>query len=526
MKNFKRILSLLLTAILLLSVMAPAASAAEKDIPIIYLEGYGGNLYKDDKNPTDENQIYPTGADVGGIISEALMPCLEELAIGYITKDYSKYSDELYNALAPVYEDILLDKNGEASDGSGDGDDMLLKPFIIKNYSGVYKAYRFKYDWRLSPMAHADELMLFIERVKAATKSDKVALVGRCLGGNIISAYLAKYENHAASNIESVVLISTSTIGIKFLSGIFSGNIVINEDGLDRFADYWLKNKGIMEDAEMANLISAFVSFMSEAKLLGIGTDTLQSIVDDVKDDCVSKLALACYANFPSYWAMVTPEKYIEARDYIFKGIEDEYAGLIAKTDDYYYNCQLKIEETMKNLKAKGVNFCILSKYNLPSFPLYEESNESGDLFTGVYETSLGATAADINKVLPDSYISSLEDTKYLSPDHKVDASTCLFPDTTWFAKNCQHAEFTTYYDVLSLKFIRSKGAMTVFTDEAFPQYLMHIDDVNYSVVEGLDEPTPQPGSNENRFLAFIRFFTALFNFLGRVFRGEVSFGG
>ena len=46
----------------------------------------------------------------------------------------------------------------------------------------------------------------------------------------------------------------------------------------------------------------------------------------------------ACYGTFPAYWAMVSADRFEEARDYIFAGVEDEYAGLIQKNKSLLRN--------------------------------------------------------------------------------------------------------------------------------------------------------------------------------------------
>ena len=48
---------------------------------------------------------------------------------------------------------------------------------------------------------------------------------------------------------------------------------------------------------------------------------------------------------------------------------------------------------------------------------------------------------------LSDEYIAQREAAgfgKYISPDKQIDASTCLFPDYTWFIKGCSHGFYST----------------------------------------------------------------------------------
>ena len=137
-------------------------------------------------------------------------------------------------------------------------------------------------------------------------------------------------------------------------------------------------------------------------------------------------------------------------------------------------------------------------------------------------EASFGATAAKLDKGLSKSYIDSLADKKYVSPDNKIDASTCMFKDTTWFIKDCAHAVFPDSMDDLMAEFINSKGTMTVFTSEKYPQFLQYnTADESITPVEGTDPEVPEPGSNEKRFSSFIRFFTAIMNFFKKLFSGD-----
>ena len=520
-RKIRKALSLLLCLIMTLAIMAPAASAANHPYPIVYLEGYGANLYTEDGNTSSE-QIYPTGADVGATIKEALMPCLKELANGLVTDNYDKYCDSLYNAVAPIYEDLLLDKNGNASDGSGDA--FKKDEVVFKNYDANLSGYRFGYDWRLSPLDLAEDLKNYIDIVKTKTGAEKVSLVGRCLGGNIVSAYLAKHTKHAKENLDTVSMYVSSSKGINMLGALFAGEIVLNENNIERFADFLLDYKGeLISDPEIKSLIDTLIPFLNEIKALGLGMDALQVIVDKVKDELVPRVALACYGGYPSYWAMVTPDMYPKARDYVFSGErKTEYAGMITKLDAYYYDVQLTMDETMKYLSDNGVKFGIFAKYNLPVIPVHAKGDEQSDMFTGVKEASFGATAAKLDKTLTDSYINSLADKKYLSPDNKIDASTCMFKDTTWFIKDCVHAVFPDSMDDLMAEFINSKGTMTVFTSEKYPQFLQYnAADESITPVEGTDPEVPEPGSSEKRFSAFIRFFTTILNFFKKLFSGD-----
>lgn len=523
--KIRKCVSAVLSLCLLINLLIPAFSVSASDeIPTIYVEGFGGALYQDKNHPTSENQIYPTGADIGAIVSEALKPCLTELAAGTLTGNYDKYVDELYNALAPIYKDLVLDKNGEAIGDSG----LISKTNTKPTDKGSYRSYTFHYDWRLSPIELAMYLKDSIEGIERATGHSKVNIIGRCLGANIVAAYLTKYEAHAKENLNSIIMYMPSTMGINMLGAIFSGNIKINPDQLDRFLDYYLNHdaKDIIEDETTRNLITSLVTFLNQVRVLGVGVEMLQYIIDAVKDDAVPRLALACYGSFPSYWAMVYSETYEQARDFMFKGIEDEYAGMIEKTDDFHYNVQLKFYDTIMRLEESGIYTSVIAKYNLPMFPLYEECEESGDLLNGLTELSFGATSAKIERELPASYINALDDKRFVSPDNKVDASTCLLPERTWFFKNMAHALVPGCVDELIGAILEANGRLTVFDNENFPQYLNY--DEETDTASPVTQPDEAPAANGSitRFIQSVfSFLTNLIKMLTKLFSGGISLG-
>lgn len=525
----KKLVSVILCALMLMSVAAPImafATDVTTKTPVVFIRGASRDIYASDDSDDESTKIYPIDVDFGQLMSDCLKPVLEQLAAGIVTGDYDAYCDELYNAAAPLFEKVILDKNGEASDGSGDGKKVENFKCPVKTSNFGLWNYDFSYDMRLSPLDIIDDLKTYIDMVKKATGAKKVSLVGRCFGGNLISAYLAKYGDHAVENVESVVMYIPSTQGIDLIGALFAGEIKFNDDDLNHFVEYAMTDLDLIEDETLKSLIVTAVDLLNYAKVLGLGTDTLQVLVDNVKDKLVSRLALASYGTFPSYWAMVPEDYYIKARDYIFDGVEDEYAGMIKKLDTYYYDVQLTYEKVMDDIIDRGVSISVISKYNVPIVPVYEGAGSQGDFISETEDISFGATCAKMDEVLPESYIASLADKRFVSPDKKVDASTCLYPEKTWFIKNCFHTDFPDCVNYLIGAIVDSKGQLTIFDDEKYPQYLEYDAETETIIpVTGLDPEKPAEGSNEERFSVLIRFFTAIFNFFAKLISGEFSFG-
>lgn len=526
----KKLLSLLLTVTMLFAVAAPAftASAAGNYITV-YVEGYGHRLYKNNIK-SEENRIFDIDADIGAIVSEVLKPCLEKLAIGMLTQDYDAYCDELYNAMAPLYDEVRLDKNGEASDGSCYGGNMLTDSYKIRYDAGLTGGrITFQYDWRLSPEHNAEILEQFIDRVCREHNTPKVNLLGRCLGGNIVSAYLENGTN--LDKINKVIMYIPSTAGISTIGAVFTGNIVIDSDAVNNLADYLIGDKQMIADPFMQEFILAVLEMLNYASVLGIGTDTLLYIVDSVKDNIIPRLVRDTYGSFPSFWAMCPADEVDEAVEFCYgtDELKEEYAGTIEKIYSFK-EIQLNSDSRLKKLKESGTDIMVISKYNIPNLPFSEDGNTQSDFMAETYRSSFGATTADYGTVLPSSYISSMsEDAKrFLSPDLKIDASTCLFPETTWFIKNCAHATFPYSVDVLMNNFLMN-DKYTVFSDASYPQYLVYSED-EATGAESLvpvtepDKDAEKPGKNEERFSIFIRFFSAILNFFTKLFSGELDF--
>ena len=529
----KKLLSVVLTVIMLFAVAAPALTASATDNCItVYVEGYGHKLYKNNI-ATEENRIYDIDADVGAIVSEVLKPCLEKLALGFLTQDYDAYCDELYNAMAPLYDEVRLDKNGEVTDNSGWGGNMLTDPYYISYGAGLTGGrITFQYDWRLSPMANAEILEKFIDRVCREQGVQKVNLLGRCLGGNIVSAYLENANN--LDKINKVIMYIPSTAGISTIGAVFTGNIVIDSDAVNNLADYLIGDQQMINDPFMQEFILALLEMLNYATVLGIGTGTIEYIVENVKDNIIPRLVRDTYGSFTSFWAMCPADQVDEAVEFCYgtDELKEEYAGTIEKIYAFK-NIQLNSDKVLTNLKANGKDIMVISKYDIPNLPFSEDGKTQSDFMAETYRSSFGATTADFGKVLSASYINKMSDDakKFLSPDLKIDASTCLFPETTWFIKNCAHATFPDTVDVLMNNFLINDN-FTVFSDEAYPQFMAYSEDAETGAeslvpVTGTDEDAEKPSKNQERYSVFMRFFKAIISFFTKLFNGELnlSFG-
>lgn len=511
----KKVLSVILCLVLALGCVAPSFATEPEEYPTVYVIG----AHKNDIYNAQGEKVYPLNADLGAIIKETLGPCLKELAKGMITDDYTSYAEEFNASWSPIFKDLILDKNGDVTNGSYTQFTTQTDHLAGKTSGfGVWDC-RFWYDWRESPIKTAHELKAHIDKVIELTGKEKVQLIGRCYGANVIAAYLELYKDHAKAFVSDISYYSSSALGIDFMSALFSGQIKLENEAMANFLDFYINNREAIGDESCAGLVSALVELLSQAEALGVTGDAFMSFVDNFKDDLFPLILRNTFAGWLSYWSMVTPELYEQARDFVFNTdeVRAEYAGFIEKADDYYYNVSVNVVDTMLEMKEAGINFYIFVKYNFPEFPLYEGATTQSDADTSVYRQSFGATCADYNEVFTQEYLDSVspEKMKYISADKKIDASTCLFPDTTWFVKDLHHNYFAPV-EKPSVEIMRYD--MTV-ESEKYPQYMVNVDNAGLAPLEGTDEDYDK---TEKSFLtAIVDFTKAFFNIIVKLIKGE-----
>lgn len=471
----KKIITVLLALIFVFSMVVPAVSAENKqDLPLIYFSGRGCELIRPDGTWVwePEGSVIDNMKDNASDIAKALVKC-------NLTRNFDEFNDLIYDCVAPVYSESALGKDGFPTDGSKVPDHLNWRLGLdriktsISIDEGRYPVYRWHYDWRLSPITLADELKDLIDAVLADSGASQVNILSRCEGSTITYCYLYKY---GTDFVHSCVLNSDITEGLDFTTSLFSGEITIDPRALNNFVQYFADVKDItIKDEETTDVLLDLISLMQSTGVLKLATELFEFGADTVKYDLIPRLLKSSFATFPAYWSMVTPEKYEQAKQFIFKDDAEEYADLLALTDQYF-EMQKNCREFLKSASEK-VNICVIAKYGLPEIPLSENANEESDIYLAARLGSHGATCADYDSTLSNGYIARQTEAglgKYISPDRKIDASTCALPDTTWFVKGMAHRCFAACVDTLSVEFVNSDG-MTVDSDEKYPQFIQFV---------------------------------------------------
>lgn len=535
----KKVLSLILAALLMLTLLVPAFAAEDattrSTVPTILIAGDGDPLYDADNKrlfrPSEILNYFGDKAEEDDGDSEiidsvvnVLKPFLFE---GILLDQWDNYYEKLQEELTELFSDIVLDNNGEVVNGTGISN--ARKSYMEKavktnkaDKNGTYGMYdyRFWYDWRLDPVAVADDFNDYIEAVKKVTGKDKVAIVGRCLGTSVVLAYVAKY---GTDSIHGIAFYGSVAAGAEILSEPISGKFAVDGNAINRtLADF-------SDTLDIHPFINATIDLIEKSGVIDGATDIVKrTIYYKVVKGVTSALALSTFYTWPNYWAAVSPEDYDEAMLYVFgeEGSEKrtKYAGLIEKIENYDTLVRDNLTALMKSFGEKEINVAILSKYGYQLLPICKSSELVADEFTSVTRSSFGATASTIYTFLSDEYISSLgEKAKYVSPDKRVDASTCLYPDSTWFVKGSSHTLWNKYEDEIVHTVATADSQLTV-NDLPYTQYMVYdaendtmavMTEENCNTENWVaDEKTDKPDNGIGKVSAFFKsFFNWIINF-------------
>ena len=508
----RKLLSVVLTVVMLISVAAPCFTASAvstvQDLPVVYIRGRGTALFT-----KDGEKIYPFDQSPQDMIKEKAGPVMKELAAALITDKWDSYCDSLVDAVSSIYKDVIPNKDGEVVDGSYCRNSS--KPNDKKGNYGL-EEFVFVYDWRLDPCYTAKELNKYIDSILAATGKNKVNLVGRCYGSNIVTAYLQEFGNE---KIEQLVLYVPTALGTKMAGALFAGKITLNPDSVESFlyqaVDY--------ENDPLMGMLSALVTILNEFKVLGIGTDMLETIYAKIKTNVLPRLVLSTYGAMPSYWAMISDEYYDESKETIFGGREDEYAGMIEKIDYYHENVMNNAADIYIDANDNGTRISIISKYNVRFPPIFEGSDIQADDSVETKTSSFGATCADYTTTLSEEYIENAQLSgkgMYISADKKIDASTCMFPDRTWSVRDIAHSNFPNSISELIVKIFNEK--IDIFDTEEYPQFMKWSEEGDtLSPVD--DEVKTDRLWGRNIIEKFIFFIVKVFKFIANAFKNGIK---
>ncbi len=558
----KKSISIVLALVMVFTMFSMPVSAATEEkrekCPIILISGSSVDICD------AEGNIIPTGFDVltddsgDGLSTDAIIESakniLEPFLFEGLTDDeWENYGKALYEELAPIWDTTQLDGDGNAKYGTGVAQAEIdywdnIAQTVDTGKDGKFKVndYKFRYDWRLSPYDHVDRLHRFIKDVIKTTGCSQVALAARCIGGSIITAYLDTYGDEKL--VKKVFFDETMSNGSSVISDCFSGKIKFSDKHAQAYileSKYFGEEYGVGIDLAgidelTIQLIEEMFDYITQAGITTSILGKVEELYERLYEVFMPAMLLATgIGTWANYWVSVYDEDFDRAIDLIFgeEGSETraEFAGLIEKIE--YIREHLVSDRTALYKRFSedyGVQFGILASYGLANAPITEHYDETGDVLVGIQDSSFGATSSGLFDKLPQDYIDSRVATgygDYISPDGKIDASTCLFPETTWFIKNKHHdlggyeylvEYFTQYSNVTVSSNNKNISRFLVYTGESYPGFV-NMTEENMEDGVWITDVTQNP-TFSSIMVSFVSFMTTVLSVITEFIRalGEV----
>lgn len=452
----KKTVSLLLcVAVLFGAAVFASAETRKNEEPVIFIAGFASTPTVD---LTSGDRVFPPSYD-------DLRPVLREYAwtmlSSVVKKDYAKWEEPLVDALYRAFDPIRCDENGDpVLPGTTTawvrptGEELRAKRDPVKGYTAENSIY-YSFDWRLDIRTLAAELHGFIEYVLSETGADKVRLIGSSMGGCVLAAYMDLYGSEYLS-------------AAVFLSAAFQGTSVAGQPMTGRLS---------FEGENLTTFLSSVMGTDVKGELLKAAADALYqtgaadaialnaNLIGASVGGAVSDRALRyIFGRIPGFWALVPYEYYDEAKETMTFGI---VTNAFYEKIDFWHELQGRVPEILRAAMDAGIHVSVVSKYGLPSIPAIPAQTNMSDMVVDTAYSSLGATCAPVNAPFTD------RTGALVSPDGFIDASSCSFPENTWFLKNVSHtvhpaSEWTFLNTLLS-----AQTQPTVNTFAAYPRFLI-----------------------------------------------------
>ena len=485
----KKLLSLLLVLVMAFTLVMPAAAfdivTTGSDVPVVTIYGDGEPLYDTEGNKIFHfkeivNQLMDSAKDSLG---ESLVNMIKPFFVDGIGNDnWDSFYAVLEQEMSRIFAKSRYSNDGENIDGSDVHPDRrnTMKEFVSRdsakvNDTGSYHArdYQFWYDWRQDPYKTADEFNQYIKDIKEITGKPKVSVLARCLGTSVLMAYIDKY---GTADLHGIAFDGSIAAGAEIVSEMISGKSDVDLTALNRMLSDLNNDGSVGLDA----FLLATLDLVAKG-LTSVGFDLEETdIHKKLAPGVFAAASRATFFTWPGYWALVTPEDYEDALTGVFgpEGSAErvKYAKLIEKIEYYQMNVTREMETLLKNAEKDGVKIGIIAKYGYQIAPVIESKDMVADQYVTVEKASFGATTTTIYDKFSDEYIAEKAktgDDKYISPDRHIDASTCIFPDYTWFTKGISHSTWTDVETSLLYQVITADKQLTI-DDFDCSQFIMY----------------------------------------------------
>ena len=458
----KKLLAFVICISVLASLMIPVNADTDKCdcgfSPVVYVAALGSaTIYKDPGTDSEQTIFRPETESTVKLVFSLIIPIIK-LAV---TKDYDVFADSLIDSFDGFLGALAMDENG---DSRADVSAPVSLPTDPTH--GIEHSYYFGYDFRIDPLETAERLNAYIEEVKRITKHDKVNLKASSMGGVMALTYFRLY---GTESVDSCILQCSPIQGTAVAGEIMTRRLVLDTDSVVRYASQALPE---LENDFLETVLSVLIKAVDKIGLLdavcGFGNKLIEKIGDTIYDDFL----IPVLGRMPGLWSFVPDEYYEDAKEMMLG--ESPSEKLISRLDFYHYEVQCKASQLLNDAHDAGVRMMIVCGSNMQRTPLVSAYMNDSDATVDTKYASVGAVTAPLLGDLGDGYVQQKHtDKDYLSPDNRIDASTCALPDYTWFIDGMLHSTTHDGHDAFYDKFFLGEDDFTVFSDPDYPQFLV-----------------------------------------------------
>lgn len=336
--------------------------------------------------------------------------------------------DSLYNVHTDIFDGSMV-KNAHFFENKTKDEEGIVNAAIEK--FGAENVYFFNYDWRLDPLEHADELNSFIKNIKNTNPNNKIVLSSFSMGGTVLCSYLYKY---GSNDIDTLMLCSTAFQGTSCVGDLFNGNVELSLTGLiNRLAQ--LTRNNFFED-----LICCINNALNKSGFNNNIEKYVNNIVINCKDEIYNNLLIPIFGYMPGLWGLINYDNYEQAKLFMLNKADDK---LLSRIDEYNSKVQCNAKKLLEDA-SYNTQIYIIAQYNMQGLPVSSVSTSSNnDYLIDCCYASGGANCSLLGETLGDDYKQKIVDGhNHLSPDNQIDASTCMFPEYTWFISDMGHVDY------------------------------------------------------------------------------------
>ncbi len=549
----KKLISLLLVAVMLFAVTAPVSAAVNERTPIVYIRGNGDGIYYPDGTLcVAQLEDLSFGGDEGtdkDAIVEAVVNILKPFVLeGMLFDEWDNYGKAIYDEISPLFPDSGLDENGNPKKGVGVHPSTMADSVAAAKstyYYNVNSSYCFAYDWRLSPYDHVDRLHEYVLQVLKTTGQSQVSMYARCMGGSLLSAYLERYGHLGL--VKNVLYCDVLSNEATVISKAFSGQIEFDANMVERYAgqlDFCGQTGdgvGFAFSEMLYEIVFKTMDFFNQINVSDKALDKVEELYGKLYKALIPALCHALgMATQVNYWTEIAEEDMDAALDLLYgkegSELRTKYAGLIEKIQYYREHVSSDLDGFYKSLDENGIHYAFVGKYGFMNAPFTADADLLSDALSSLTHATYGAYTAPIGQKLSEDYIAQRTAEgkgRYISPDKQVDLSTCIAPDRVWVLKNAHHDIIDCLHPVIFAFLNGTKENVdTVYEKTGLSQFMVYdyatgkasvMTEENCADYEWITRPVDEP-TTQTRLAAFMRFFTMLLNFITSFFKGELDF--